>query len=311
MNEMDTRFANQYNIQWFPGHMTKTLRMMEQEIQHVDASLVLLDARIPLSSLNPEIERITARKPKLYALNKADLADPAVTEEWIKYFRAADAGCVAISAKQKGGANAVKAAIEKELAGLLERRQNRGMGGAKTQVMLCGIPNVGKSTFINSFAGAARAKAANKPGVTRGKQWITVDDYDLMDMPGVLWKKFDSLETATNLAFIGSIKDDILDIEELACGLLSGVRAIYPQRLMERYKLDEQALALPPYDLLQAIGAKRGMLISGGEVDTERAAKMLVGEFRASKWGRISLERPPQRAEVTDWEGDDADEDEQ
>ena len=306
MNEMDTRFANQYNIQWFPGHMTKTLRMMEQEIQHVDASLVLLDARIPLSSLNPEIERITARKPKLYALNKADLADPAVTEEWIKYFRAADAGCVAISAKQKGGANAVKAAIEKELAGLLERRQNRGMGGAKTQVMLCGIPNVGKSTFINSFAGAARAKAANKPGVTRGKQWITVDDYDLMDMPGVLWKKFDSLETATNLAFIGSIKDDILDIEELACGLLSGVRAIYPQRLMERYKLDEQALALPPYDLLQAIGAKRGMLISGGEVDTERAAKMLVGEFRASKWGRISLERPPQRAEVTDWEGDDA-----
>ena len=311
MNEMDTRFANQYNIQWFPGHMTKTLRMMEQEIQHVDASLVLLDARIPLSSLNPEIERITDRKPKLYALNKADLADPAVTEEWIRYFHAADAGCVAISAKQKGGAKAVQTAIEKELASLLERRQNRGMGGAKTQVMLCGIPNVGKSTFINSFAGAARAKAANKPGVTRGKQWITVDDYDLMDMPGVLWKKFDSLETATNLAFIGSIKDDILDIEELACGLLSGVRVIYPQRLMERYKLDEQALALPPYDLLQAIGAKRGMLISGGEVDTERAAKMLVGEFRASKWGRISLERPPQRAEVTDWEGDDADEDEQ
>ena len=311
MNNQDTRFANQYAIQWFPGHMAKTLRMMEQEIQHVDASLVLLDARIPLSSLNPEIERITARKPKLYALNKADLADPAVTEEWIRYFHEADAGCVAISAKQKGGANAVKAAIEKELSGLLARRQNRGMAGAKTQVMLCGIPNVGKSTFINSFAGAARAKAANKPGVTRGKQWITVDDYDLMDMPGVLWKKFDSLETATNLAFIGSIKDDILDIEELACGLLSGVRAIYPQRLMERYKLDEQVLALPPYDLLQAIGAKRGMLISGGEVDTERAAKMLVGEFRASKWGRISLERPPQRAEVTDWEGDDADEDEQ
>ena len=149
MNEMDTRFANQFNIQWFPGHMTKTLRMMEQEIQHVDASLVLLDARIPLSSLNPEIERITARKPKLYALNKADLADPAVTEEWIRYFRAADAGCVAISAKQKGGTTAVKNAIEKELSGLLERRQNRGMSGAKTQVMLCGIPNVGKSTFIN------------------------------------------------------------------------------------------------------------------------------------------------------------------
>ena len=149
-------------------------------------------------------------------------------------------------------------------------------------------------------------KAANKPGVTRGKQWISVGNFDLMDMPGVLWKKFDSLETASNLAFIGSIRDDILDIEELACGLLSSVRGIYPAQLLARYKLEESALALPPYDLLQAIGAKRGMLISGGEVDTERAAKMLVGEFRASKWGRLSLERPPQRAvqeereEVTD-----------
>ena len=148
---------------------------------------MLLDARIPLSSLNPEIERITARKPKLYALNKADLADPAVTEEWIRYFRAADAGCVAISAKQKGGANAVKTAIEKELAGLLERRQNRGMGGAKTQVMLCGIPNVGKSTFINTFAGSARAKAADRPGVTKGKQWVSTDKFDLLDMPCLLY----------------------------------------------------------------------------------------------------------------------------
>ena len=166
-----------------PGHMAKTLRMMEQEIQHVDASLVLLDARIPLSSLNPEVERITARKPKLYVLNKADLADPAVTEEWIRYFRTADAGCVAISAKQKGGTKAVQTAIEKELASLLERRQNRGMGGAKTQVMLCGIPNVGKSTFINTFAGSARAKAADRPGVTKGKQWVSTEKFDLLDMP--------------------------------------------------------------------------------------------------------------------------------
>ena len=260
MNEMDTRFANQFNIQWFPGHMTKTLRMMEQEIQHVDASLVLLDARIPLSSLNPEIERITARKPKLYALNKADLADPAVTEEWIRYFRAADAGCVAISAKQKGGTTAVKNAIEKELSGLLERRQNRGMSGAKTQVMLCGIPNVGKSTFINTFAGSARAKAADRPGVTKGKQWVSTEKFDLLDMPGVLWKKFDSKTTASNLAFIGSIKDDILDVEELAMNLLDEVRRNYPDLVAQRYKLDAETLALPPYELLEAIGRKRGLL---------------------------------------------------
>ena len=264
MNNQDTRFANQYAIQWFPGHMAKTLRMMEQEIQHVDASLVLLDARIPLSSLNPEIERITARKPKLYALNKADLADPAVTEEWIRYFHEADAGCVAISAKQKGGANAVKAAIEKELSGLLARRQNRGMAGAKTQVMLCGIPNVGKSTFINTFAGSARAKAADRPGVTKGKQWVSTEKFDLLDMPGVLWKKFDSKTIASNLAFIGSIKDDILDVEELAMNLLDEVRRNYPDLVAQRYKLDAETLALPPYELMEAIGRKRGLLVRGG-----------------------------------------------
>ena len=305
MNNQDTRFANQYAIQWFPGHMAKTLRMMEQEIQHVDASLVLLDARIPLSSLNPEIERITARKPKLYALNKADLADPTVTEEWIRYFHEADAGCVAISAKQKGGANAVRAAIEKELSGLLARRQNRGMAGAKTQVMLCGIPNVGKSTFINTFAGSARAKAADRPGVTKGKQWVSTEKFDLLDMPGVLWKKFDSKTIASNLAFIGSIKDDILDVEELAMNLLDEVRRNYPDLVAQRYKLDAATLALPPYELMEAIGRKRGLLVRGGEVNTERCAVMLVDEFRACKWGRISLERPPQRDDMTDFAEED------
>ncbi len=302
---------NRRVIQWFPGHMAKTLRTMETEIRNVDCVLQILDARIPLSSLNPEIERITAGKPHLYLLNKADLADPEITRAWLAYFRSAGAGCLPMDSKQRGGAGAVKAPIERELSALMERRRNRGMVGARIRVMVVGIPNVGKSTFINNFAGVVRAKAANRPGVTRGKQWITVDEFDLMDMPGVLWKKFDTLETATNLAFIGSIKDDILDIEELACGLLSSVRAIYPGRLRERYRLDDAALTLAPYDLLQEIARKRGMLVSGGDADTERAAIMLVGEFRASKWGRISLEQPPRReAEpdaqaVEDGTGDD------
>ena len=311
---MSEDIVNRRVIQWFPGHMAKTLRLMETEIRNVDGVLQILDARIPLSSLNPEIERITAGKPHLYVLNKADLADPEITKQWLDYFKSAGAGCLPMDSKQKGKAGAVKGPIERELSALMERRRKKGMVGARIRVMVVGIPNVGKSTFINSFSGTTRAKAANKPGVTRGKQWITVDDYDLMDMPGVLWKKFDSLETATNLAFIGSIKDDILDIEELACGLLSSVRTIYPDQLVTRYKLDRSALELPPYELLQAIGAKRGMLVSGGEVDTERAAKMLVGEFRASKWGRISLERPPQREAVAEelWEEDeDAAQDEQ
>ena len=311
---MSEDIVNRRVIQWFPGHMAKTLRLMETEIRNVDCVLQILDARIPLSSLNPEIERITAGKPHLYVLNKADLADPEITKQWLDYFKSAGAGCLPMDSKQKGKAGAVKGPIERELSALMERRRKKGMVGARIRVMVVGIPNVGKSTSINSFAGTTRAKAANKPGVTRGKQWITVDDYDLMDMPGVLWKKFDSLETATNLAFIGSIKDDILDIEELACGLLSSVRTIYPDQLVTRYKLDRSALELPPYELLQAIGGKRGMLVSGGEVDTERAAKMLVGEFRASKWGRISLERPPQREAVAEelWEEDeDAAQDEQ
>ncbi len=294
------QFANQYNIQWFPGHMMKTLRLMEKEIANVDASLILLDARIPLSSLNPEIERITDRKPKLYILNKADLADEQTTAEWIKYFHSADAGCVAINAKEKSATTAVKNAIGKELKALLARRKVRGMTGAKTQLMLCGIPNVGKSTFINTFVGSTRAKAADRPGVTRGKQWVSSGSYDLLDMAGVLWKKFDSDQVASNLAFIGSIKDEILDIELLAMNLLSQVRENYPEKVAERYQLDEATVNLPAYDLMEAIGRKRGMLISGGEVNVERAAIMLIDEFRASKWGRITLEKPPTSAQIED-----------
>ena len=279
-------------IQWFPGHMTKTLRLMEKDIRNVDAVLQLLDARIPRSSLNPEIARNTAGKPHLYVLNKADLADPDVTARWVAYFRRGGDGCLAITSKNRGGVQGVKNAIETELAELLERRAVKGMAGAKIRVMVVGIPNVGKSTFINSFAGAARAKAADRPGVTRGKQWVTVGNYDLLDMPGVLWKKFDSMEVAGNLAFIGSIKDDVLDIEALATALLGEMQRMYPERLAERYRLTAEELGQDAYDLLETVGRKRGMLMSGGVVNTERAAITLVDEFRGAKLGRVSLERP-------------------
>lgn len=284
--------VNHKNIQWFPGHMARTLRVMEQEVRHVDVVLILLDARIPRSSLNPEIERITAGKPHLYLLNKADLADPDATAQWVRYFTRNGDACLAVNSKKRSGGVPVRKAIDEELAGLLARRAGKGMSGARIRVMLAGIPNVGKSTFINSFAGSARAKAEDRPGVTRGKQWVAVDGYDLLDMPGVLWKKFDSLETASNLAFIGSIKDDILDVESLAMSLADEMRRMHPDRLAERYKLSTEDLELEPYELLEQIGRRRGMLMSGGVVDTERAARVLVDEFRAAKMGRITLERP-------------------
>ena len=284
--------VNHKNIQWFPGHMARTLRVMEQEVRHVDVVLILLDARIPRSSLNPEIERITAGKPHLYLLNKADLADPDATAQWVRYFTRNGDACLAVNSKKRLGGVPVRKAIDEELAGLLARRAGKGMSGARIRVMLAGIPNVGKSTFINSFAGSARAKAEDRPGVTRGKQWVAVDGYDLLDMPGVLWKKFDSLETASNLAFIGSIKDDILDVESLAMSLADEMRRMHPDRLAERYKLSAEDLELEPYELLEQIGRRRGMLMSGGVVDTERAARVLVDEFRAAKMGRITLERP-------------------
>lgn len=283
---------NQRQIHWFPGHMMKTLRLIEAELKHVDVVLQLLDARIPASSLNPELAALTASKPRLYVMNKSDLADPDVTAQWVAYFRARGDGCVALSSKNRGGLAGVKQAIDTELAELLARRAVKGMSGAKIRVMVVGIPNVGKSTFINSFAGTARAKAADKPGVTRGKQWVSVGDYDLLDMPGVLWKKFETLEIASNLAFIGSIKDDVLDIESLACGLLSQMQHTYPERLAQRYKLSEEELQQDTYELLESIGRKRGMLVSGGSVNTERAAIMFVDEFRGAKLGRVSLERP-------------------
>ena len=286
------RETESVSIQWFPGHMTRTLRVMEKEIRTMDGVVQLLDARIPRSSLNPELVRITREKPRLYLLNKADLADPEITARWIAYFKGNGNGCLALDSRQKAKIPQVKNAIEAELTELLARRASRGAAGARRMIMVVGIPNVGKSTFINSFAGSAHTKTADRPGVTRGKQWVTVGNYDLLDMPGVLWKKFGSQEVAGNLAFIGSIRDEVLDREELAAALLGEIQRMYPEKLRERYHVSEEELSQTPYALLETIGRKRGCLIAGGEVDAGRIATMLVNEFRSAKLGRISLERP-------------------
>lgn len=296
---MSNELINRQNIHWFPGHMMKTLRSIEKRLPAVDAVVQLLDARIPRSSLNPELNKLYGTKPQLYILNKSDLADPALTKEWLNYFNAENSTCVALNSLRKGAAARVRPAVEQSLAELLERRRNKGMTGAKTRLMITGIPNVGKSTFINSWAGGARAKAADKPGVTRGEQWISAGSYELLDMPGVLWKKFDSIHIAVNLALIGSIPDHLLDVEEIAAGLLEQVVAHSPGKLQERYKLDADGLkGLAGWEILAAVGKKRGMLVSGGEVDTERAAIMVLDEFRGGKLGQITLEAPDDSAEV-------------
>ncbi len=282
------------SINWFPGHMTRTLRVMEKEIKNVDALVVLLDARIPYSSTNPEIEKIARNKPKVYVLNKRDLADEEITAQWVKYYKDHANGAVAVNAKRGQNIKAVLNSINNELDELLKRRESRGIENLKNRAMIVGIPNVGKSTLINALAGKSRTKAADKPGVTRGKQWISLDSIDLLDMPGVLWPKFENNVVASNLAFIGSIRDEILDVETLAMSLLSELKVIYPKMLMERYKLTEEELALDDYDLLCLIARKRGMLMSGGVENTERCRNMLLDEFRSSKMGRISLERPPE-----------------
>ena len=283
---------NSRQIQWFPGHMTKTLRLMEKEIRNVDCVLQILDARIPLSSLNPEIERITAGKPHLYVLNKSDLADPEITRQWLAYFKSAGAGCIAMDSKQRGRATATKGLIEKELSALMERRRSRGMVGAAIRVMIVGIPNVGKSTFINQIAGRKGAKAENRPGVTRGKQWVTVDQgLLLLDTPGILWPKFEDPQVGMRLAYTGAVKDDVIDTETLAFHLMELLAKEYPDAIRERYKI-EIPEEFDPWDLVEAAGRKRGFLISGGEVDTERMAKVLLDEYRSCKLGRFTLETP-------------------
>lgn len=281
-------------IQWFPGHMAKTRRAISANLKLVDAVAELIDARTPLSSRNPEIDALTAKKPRIVLLNKCDLADANATALWVNYLKSENVTALAVDCKSGRGLNklmpTLKATVLREL---MEKRERSGMGGAPIRMMILGIPNVGKSSLINRLAGGKRAKVEDRPGVTRTKQWVKLqDNTELLDMPGVLWPKFEDQSAAIRLAFTGAISDDILDIETLAMKLLSYLAKTYPQSLTERYKieLDESNDGLA---LLEKVGRKRGMVVSGGEINTERAAITVLDEFRSGKLGRITLELLP------------------
>ncbi len=280
-------------IQWFPGHMAKTRRLMKENLKNVDVVIELLDARIPESSRNPEIGKLTEGKPVVTLLNKAMLADPNATDAWVERYKKENNIALAVDCVSGKGMDKLMPAIRSLLAEKLERYAQKGMSGRKIRAMVVGIPNVGKSSLINRLCGTKKAKVENRPGVTLNPQWVTTSlGLDLMDMPGVLWPRFDHRQTGENLAITGAIKDDVVEIEALAVALCRRLRIAYPTLLAARYKFEwnEQTLALSDYDLFEFIGRKRGFLVSGGEVNTERTANMLLDEFRAAKIGRITLD---------------------
>lgn len=279
------------SIQWFPGHMTKTGRVIEKCLPLVDAVVEITDARIPMSSKNPNLARMIAGKPRLAILNKCDAADPEATSRWLDWYKKQGIRAVAADCRTGKGLKSVIPEIKVLLADQIRRFEAKGMKGRMLHLMVVGVPNVGKSSFINKMAGQNKAKVEDRPGVTREKQWVKLDsDVELLDMPGVLWPKFEDMSVGEKLAFTGAVKDDVVDIEALACRLLIMLAEKYPERLKERYKLE--ALDGDGWELLQSVGRKRGMLISGGEVNTERAAITVLDEFRSGKLGRITLELP-------------------
>lgn len=281
-------------IQWFPGHMAKTRRLITENLKDVDLVIELLDARIPKSSENPEIARLVAAKPRLTLLSKSSLADPAATDAWKKAFAEAGRECIFYDCRTGEGMNAIAPAARRLCADKLERYHEKGMDGRKLRAMIVGIPNVGKSSLINKLAATNKAKVENRPGVTLTKQWITTSlGIDLLDMPGILWPKFEDQTVGENLAVTGAIRDEIMDIEMLACVLANRLRTRYMDLLATRYKLKpEDTEDMTDFELAEYIGRKRGFLISGGEVDFLRTSNMLLDEFRGGKIGRITLEMP-------------------
>ena len=281
-------------LSWFPGHMTKTRRMITAEIANMDAVCEIIDARIPMSSRNPDLDELTAGKPRIVVLNRVDQADSAQTKRWAAYFRSLGYAVIEVDAKSGAGVKQFAPAVRSLLKDKIAAYESKGQVGRVLRVMILGIPNVGKSTFINKVSGRKSAKAEDRPGVTRGKQWVPVDKtLELLDTPGILWPKFEDPEVGVRLAFTGAIRDDVIDTEELAGRLMAYLGAQYPAALLERYKITvgegEDGFAL-----LEKAGRKRGFLISGGEVDTERMSRILLDEFRGGKLGRFTLEQPPE-----------------
>ena len=283
--------SEKMNIQWYPGHMTKTRRQIEADLKLVDAVCEIVDARIPMSSRNPDIDSICGTKPRIIVLNRMDLADPNATKKWAYYFKNKGMEVLATDCKSRKGIADFTPAARAVCAEKLERDAKRGMN-RPLRVMVVGIPNVGKSTLINQISGRKGAKAENRPGVTRGKQWVSVDSgLQLLDTPGILWPKFEDPEVGMMLAYTGAVKEGVIDIEELACRLMELLYKFYPQTLLERYKVDAPA-GTPGWELIEMAGRKRGYLVSGGEVNTERMSKVLLDEFRGGKLGKFTLEMP-------------------
>ena len=283
------------NIQWFPGHMTKAQRMIEEHMKQVDAVCEILDARIPMASRNPDIDRLAGDKPRIVVLNRTDLADPKATARWRAAFQRQGMTVLETDSRSGKGVNGFSGAVRTALRDKIEAYAAKGQVGRAMRVMVLGIPNVGKSTFINKVARRKAAAAGDRPGVTRGKQWITVDQgLLLLDTPGILWPKFEDPEVGMRLAYTGAVKEDVIDTETLACHFMELLAKFYPQTLLERYKLEAPESA-DGYDLLQLAGKKRGYLVSGGEVNTERMAKALMDDYRSGKLGRLTLESPEEQ----------------
>jgi len=280
------------NIQWFPGHMTKAIRMMEENLRLIDVVIELVDARLPQSSRNPKVDELVGSKPHLILLNKSDIADPEATKAWVKYFSGKGIAAVSVSSTTGKSLNFVFDKCKELLADKIEKQREKGIVNRSIKIMVCGVPNVGKSSFINKLSGKKSAVTGDRPGVTKGKQWIRLaNNFELLDTPGILWPKFDDDEVGLRLAFTGAVKDEIIDVEELACHLLVFLRDNYPEALASRYKMTETE-DLEGYELLEYLGKKRGFVVSGGEIDTERAAHILLDEFRGAKLGCITLEKP-------------------